>query len=56
MIISYVYDQILEDLYEQCSFHIAEKIPSSTKFGFLPINLIILLYSSAVRPCFIASS
>ena len=32
-----------DDLYEQCSFHIAENIPSSKKFGFLPIRFIIFL-------------
>jgi len=28
-----------EDLYEQCSFHIAEKIPSSVKLGTRPDQL-----------------
>ena len=30
---------IFEDLYEQCSFHIAEKMPSSVKLGSRPISL-----------------
>ena len=29
---------IFEDLYEQCSFHIAEKMPSSVKLGARPIS------------------
>src|SRR5690348_2002617 len=39
-----------EDLYEQCSFHIAEKMPSSVKVGALPIRLRIRSYSSGLRP------
>src|ERR1043166_160374 len=39
-----------EDLYEQCSFHIAEKMPSSVKVGVLPIRLRIRSYSSGLRP------
>src|SRR3979490_345215 len=40
-----------EDLYEQCSFHIAEKIPSSVKLGTLPISFKMRVYSSGLRPC-----
>src|SRR6201991_1900343 len=40
-----------EDLYEQCSFHIAEKIPSSVKLGTLPISFRMRSYSSGLRPC-----
>ena len=29
---------IFEDLYEQCSFHIAEKMPSSVKLGARPMS------------------
>src|ERR1700678_3714864 len=47
---------ILEDLYEQCSFHIAEKIPSSVKLGSRPISLTMCAYSSGVRPCSAISS
>src|ERR1700740_3257735 len=45
-----------EDLYEQCSFHIAEKIPSSVKLGTLPINLRMRSYSSGLRPWLATSS
>src|SRR5882757_4417475 len=40
----------LEDLYEQCSFHIAEKIPSSVNVGTRPISFKIRSYSSGLRP------
>src|SRR4051794_21306577 len=40
-----------EDLYEQCSFHIAEKIPSSVNVGTRPINFRMRSYSSGLRPC-----
>src|SRR3981189_1335311 len=46
----------LEDLYEQCSFHIAEKIPSSVKLGTRPINLRMRSYSSGLRPVLRTSS
>src|SRR5579871_4293358 len=39
-----------EDLYEQCSFHIAEKIPSSVKVGSRPISFTMRSYSSAFSP------
>src|SRR3954452_24358832 len=39
-----------EDLYEQCSFHIAEKMPSSVKVGALPISFKMRAYSSGLRP------
>src|SRR6185437_2704436 len=39
-----------EDLYEQCSFHIAEKIPSSVKVGTRPISFRIRSYSSGLSP------
>src|SRR5256714_12555239 len=39
-----------EDLYEQCSFHIAEKIPSSVKLGTRPISLRMRSYSSGFSP------
>src|SRR5215470_2035606 len=42
---------ILEDLYEQCSFHMAEKMPSSVKLGVRPISFAIRSYSSPLRPC-----
>src|SRR2546421_3358483 len=40
----------LEYLYEQCSFHIAEKMPSSVKLGVRPISFRRRSYSSGVRP------
>ena len=40
-----------EDLYEQCSFHIAEKMPSSVKLGSRPIRSRMRWYSSGLRPC-----
>src|SRR6202521_1031596 len=46
----------LEDLYEQCSFHIAEKIPSSVKLGTRPISLRMRSYSSGFRPWLATSS
>src|ERR1700733_4115470 len=42
---------IFEDLYEQCSFHIAEKMPSSVKLGGRPISLTSRSYSSGLSPC-----
>src|SRR5215470_13665730 len=41
---------ILEDLYEQCSFHIAEKMPSSVKLGVREISARMRSYSSGLRP------
>src|SRR5580765_7383172 len=46
----------LEDLYEQCSFHIAEKMPSSVIDGSRPINFRIRSYSSGLSPCAATSS
>src|SRR3977135_3897023 len=45
-----------EDLDEQCSFHIAEKIPSSVKLGTRPISFRMRSYSSGLRPCDATSS
>src|SRR5580692_4275195 len=47
---------IFEDLYEQCSFHIAEKMPSSVKLGLRPISFSRRAYSSGLRPCSAMSS
>src|SRR5713226_9299102 len=41
---------IFDDLYEQCSFHMAEKMPSSVKVGARPIRLRMRSYSSRLRP------
>src|SRR5689334_17371132 len=46
----------LEDLYEQCSFHMAEKMPSSVMVGSRPISCRMRSYSSRVRPCAAISS
>src|SRR5262249_891830 len=40
-----------EDLYEQCSLHIAEKIPSSTRFGSRPRISWMRADSSSERLC-----
>src|SRR5438874_13561176 len=45
-----------EFLYEQCSLHMTEKIPSSVKFGSRPRIFLIRSNSSGVRPCFATSS
>src|ERR1700756_1964183 len=45
-----------EDLYEQCSFHIAEKMPSSVKVGTRPISFRIRSYSSGLSPWAATSS
>src|SRR3954468_10043376 len=45
-----------EDLYEQCSFHIAEKMPSSVNVGTRPISFKMRAYSSGFRPCDATSS
>src|ERR1700733_15210369 len=45
-----------DDLYEQCSFHIAEKMPSSVIDGSRPISLRMRSYSSGLRPCSATSS
>src|ERR1700726_2716663 len=47
---------ILEDLYEQCSFHIAEKMPSSVNVGTRPISSTRRAYLSGLRPCSAISS
>src|SRR3982751_5205877 len=40
-----------DDLYEQCSFYIAEKMPSSVKVGTRTISFRMRSYSSGFRPC-----
>src|SRR6185312_16542622 len=39
------------DLYEQCSLHITEKMPSSTKEGSRPIKVRMRSYSASDSPC-----
>src|SRR5213079_2351959 len=46
------FNSFFEFLYEQCSLHITEKIPSSVKFGSRPRIFLIRLNSSGVSPCF----
>src|SRR5437870_4854916 len=46
----------LEFLYEQCSLHITEKIPSSVMFGSRPRIFWMRAYSSFVTPCSAATS
>src|ERR1700688_4138323 len=41
---------IFEDLYEQCSFHIAEKMPSSVKLGLPPMSSSRRAFSSGLLP------
>src|SRR6202047_79035 len=45
-----------DDLYEQCSFHIAEKIPNSVKLGTRPISFRMRSYSSGFSPWLATSS
>src|SRR5436305_11583892 len=45
-----------EDLYEQCSDHITEKMPSSVKLGSRPSNSLMRANSSTVRLCALMTS
>src|SRR6516164_5543809 len=49
-VVGSVRSQRFEDLYEQCSFHIAEKMPSSVSDGGRPISERMRPYSSGFRP------
>src|SRR5262245_18394688 len=42
---------IFDDLYEQCSFQLAEKMPSSVIEGSRPTSSRMRRYSSGVSPC-----
>src|SRR3954453_6443012 len=42
---------IFDDLYEQCSFHMAEKMPSSVIEGSRPMRSSTRWYSSGLSPC-----
>ena len=42
-------------MYEQCSFHIADTMPSSVKVGVRPISATSREYSSGFSPCATAS-
>src|SRR6266404_7022411 len=50
-VVGRVFSHFFEDLYEQCSLHITEKMPSSVRFGARPRMATARAYSSAVRPC-----
>src|SRR5438067_11248404 len=50
------FSSFLEFLYEQCSLHITEKMPSSVKFGSRPRIFLVRSNSSGVRPCCLTSS
>src|SRR6185312_1964066 len=50
------FSSFLEFLYEQCSLHITEKMPSSVKFGSRPRIFLICSNSSGVRPCCLTCS
>src|SRR5580698_1882156 len=45
-----VFSQTFDDLYEQCSLHIAEKTPSSVRLGVRPRMFSTRANSSAERP------
>src|SRR5437667_11175098 len=49
-VVGNVLSQIFDDLYEQCSLHIAEKTPSSVWFGIRPRIATERSYSSSVSP------
>ncbi len=55
-VVGRVRSHFFEDLYEQCSFHIAEKMPSSVKLGSRPIRSRMRWYSSGFSPCAAMSS
>src|SRR6202035_547229 len=49
-VVGRVFSQIFEDLYEQCSLHIAEKTPSSVRLGVRPRMASARANSSALSP------
>ena len=51
-----VRSHFFDDLYEQCSFHIAEKMPSSVSVGSRPIRSSARWYSSGFSPWAATSS
>src|ERR1700732_2126775 len=50
-VVGNVCSHTFDDLYEQCSLHITEKIPSSVMFGLRPRIATARSNSSAVSPC-----
>src|SRR6202043_1823731 len=55
-VVGRVLSHTFDDLYEQCSLHIAEKTPSSVRFGVRPRMLSTRANSSAVSPISAARS
>src|SRR5690348_11987800 len=55
-VVGNVFSQIFDDLYEQCSLHIAEKMPSSVRFGVRPRMAQARSNSSAESPISAARS
>src|SRR5215469_30970 len=56
LVVGNFFSSFLEFLYEQCSLHITEKMPSSVKFGTRPRIFLICWNSSGVRPCCLTNS
>src|SRR5580704_5916870 len=54
-VVGNVLSQIFDDLYEQCSLHIAEKMPSSVRVGVRPRIVSARANSAAVSPISAAS-
>src|SRR6516225_2409465 len=50
-VVGNVCSQIFDDLYEQCSLHITENIPSSVMFGVRPKIATARSNSSLLSPC-----
>lgn len=50
-VVGNVRSHFLEDLYEQCSFHMAEKMPSSVNVGVRPMMSRMRSYSLGDSPC-----
>src|SRR5439155_19311824 len=55
-VVGSVLSHTFDDLYEQCSLHIAAKMPSSVRFGVRPRIAQARSNSSALSPCSAASS
>src|SRR3984893_10405109 len=53
-VVGNVLSQTFDDLYEQCSLHIAEKMPSSVMFGVRPRIATARSNSSSVSPSSVA--
>src|SRR5712691_9074791 len=55
-VVGSVFSQIFDDLYEQCSLHIAEKMPVSVRFGVRPRMAQARSNSSPLSPISAANS